>query len=335
MPGIADIPTDFGFPTFLRVFLPGITGSMLLLYSVMPLLDKGWNFWSLEAAFFILFGGFILGVILTSFDFYIYQFYEGFRFWPGWLANWSYKRIENNFKSSIDLYWQLKDIQKKGSLTVSQENRRSSNLYKLRANPYMPESDYPLKRYPYRPTRLGNVIAEYESYPERQYGMHMRMFWHQLWFLSPEDVRNFLDLKSAIADFLLYMSFIFIIFAPIVGVVGVYQTYVKFSTQIMPHQNLVLIGVFIILTLISLFISYLFYSFAINALAIYGRNVKAFFDVYRFDLAQKLGVEIELVPDKIEREKWENLGNFLLDHKQDPKLSFPKKDIQDRITDWQ
>jgi len=323
MTGTSDIPTSFGFPTFLRIFIPGISGSVLLYYSISFLIPSDWFDIDVDKLlFFLLLVGTILGVILTSADFYIYQFYEGFRFWPNSLL----KRIHNRiFLDFLRKSGSLLKLEEKDQLTLAQENEKSKLLYDLRENPYLPEKEFIMGRYPSRPTRLGNVMAEYESYSKKQYGMNMSMFWHQLWLIVPNDVRDFLDLKAAISDFLIYTSFIFLIFAPLFGFSIAYKVYSMRSTLSMPHPIALSALILILIFIVSLICSYILYRLAVNAIKIYGNSVKALFDIYRFDLAEKLGIEIKLVPGQEDMEKWQNLGYFFLDYERSDEKQFPNE----------
>jgi len=63
MTGTSDIPTSFGFPTFLRIFIPGISGSVLLYYSISFLIPSDWFDIDVDKLlFFLLLVGTILGV---------------------------------------------------------------------------------------------------------------------------------------------------------------------------------------------------------------------------------------------------------------------------------
>lgn len=331
--------------------------------------------------FFIVMG-IILGNILSALDFYIYQFFEGFRFWPKDLLEWNYNRILRNFASVVSRYWNLKDKKPRSN---KEEIEWSNILYELRNYPCDSKEDYPENRYPKYSTKLGNVIAEYESYSMNKYGMHMLAYWYQLLLLSPTDSRNFLDIRSAISDFCIYVSFICLLSAPLatvgfnlqiarilgdywiesmISIVLLILQLVLFSTskfyrklitkflnkwvilicliscvliffiyQVLIHlssanqlansillfnyqnfhlSHFIFIFDITIMIFISLIItSYLFYVGAINALKAYGRVVKAFFDIYRFELATKFGIKLEMNA-KDEREIWITLGNSLL-----------------------
>ena len=193
-------------------------------------------------------------------------------------------------------------------------------------------------------------MAEYETYSYVKYGISMMVFWSHLWLIIPEEVRNYLDFKGAIADVLVYVSFIFLTYAPIAGVVltilyqgnlydywsSVFCNWVYnfggFVLEIVlayiPMTSCNLLGsywilafklciglmLFVLVVTISLTLSYLFYLMSLQALVSYGRSVKAIFDIYRLDLAEKFGIQASHVPDDNEFKSWEKCGMQLLDH---------------------
>ena len=48
---------------------------------------------------------------------------------------------------------------------------------------------------------LGNVIAEYEKYPEVCYGMVFDVFWYRLWYILAKDEQEDIGERGAKAVF--------------------------------------------------------------------------------------------------------------------------------------
>ena len=67
---------------------------------------------------------------------------------------------------------------------------------------------------------------------------------------------------------------------------------------------------------ISIALCFFFYYVSISNHKSYGRYIKAVFDLYRFDLAQKLKIDVtdKLIPDDAERKKWRKYRKYLLDY---------------------
>ena len=299
---IADAPTSFGYPVFLRIFLPGFVTSCLTMYIGIPaayyyninlnIFIKLISLTLTERLIILAIFGFLLGMLIYLLDFYIYQFLEGIRFWyqPIWVS--VRERALNSYNDLI------KDIDKKKSLKITTEDRKSKlvlenqirNLSgKIRA--------FPVNKSDIEATNLGNILKEYETYPEEQYGMKLNIFWSRLLLILPEETKKELDLRGAEADLTVYLTFIFLIFSPIAGIRS-FQLW-----GIIPA-----LFVFFILLAITKII---FYELSLRSHLSYGKYVKAVFYIYRIDLSNKLNLPIHLCPDKQERAIWKEYGQFL------------------------
>jgi len=311
---IADVPTSFGSSFFIKTFLPGFVALILYSSAVMPIVAS--SFWvslTIESKLilWIIFGT-VVGMVITSLDLYIYQFFEGIRFWPKTIWRWKYERILRHF-GKIDnelknVEARIKDMGKKKERTEKDKkdllelNYEASNLWaKVREYPYDPDEKFFSKRHPEEANRLGNVLAEYEHYSEKQYGMHMMALWSHLWLILPKELKEDLDLRGAKVDFLIYLSIIFLSYIFIGGV--------GFFVQ---QKHLVAV----ICILVSLFLWFFFYRISIQAHKSYGRFIKAVFDLYRFDLAQKLKIDVtgKSISDDTERKNWRKYWKHLLDY---------------------
>ena len=313
---IADVPTSLGSSFFIKTFLPGFVASILYSYAAMPIIAG--SFWlSLTLASKLILwtiSAMVIGMMITSLDLYIYQFFEGIRFWPKPIRRWKYKRILRHFKKIDnklkDVGDRIGEIRKKKEQTNEDKEELQELYYKsselwaeVRKFPYNPDKGFYSRRYPDEATIFGNVLAEYEGYSEKQYGIHMMVFWPHLWFILPEELKEDLDLRGAKVDFLVYFAFIFLIYIFIGGL--------GFFVQQKPL-------VAIISILVSLFLWFFFYRISIQAHKSYGRYIKAIFDIYRVDLAKKLkaGIVItNLIPNDAERKSWRKYQKYLLDYK--------------------
>jgi hypothetical protein len=247
--------------------------------------------------------GIIMGLIVILFDVQIYQFLEGIQFWPKKMWLCKYRSAEKAFKN-LNLEWESKISDRKNERNKEKigelSNDISSLLSRIREYPQDPDMRVSSGRYPQEATRFGNVLAEYETYSERQYGMHMRVFWSHLWLLLPKDLQDDLDLKGALADFPVYLSFIFLSYA-FIGSLG-------FLLQYGPlFAASCFVG--------ALLISVVFYHEAISSHKVYGQYIKAAFDLYRIDLAKKFDLECSLIPSDEEIAVWRDYWHFLLDYK--------------------
>ena len=280
--------------------------------------------------------GLLIGVVLNSLDLYIYQFFEGIRFWPEPIWWCLYKRELKNYKAlDSDLELKEKDLESKMGELVAKETDNEINKIeeeikkldmeildiskKIREYPYDPQEKFRSKRHPVECTNLGNILAEYESYPKEQYGMDFGVFWYHIWLTLSKEVREEIDISAAKADFLLYLSFIFLVtpFLIIIKTLFIRDTiYLAIRDLIhFDHYFLDIVLFLIFMTSLSIIIAYLFYKISILAHKSYGRYMKSVFDLYRIDLSKKAEIPITLCPNKEEREIWEEYGKFLADYK--------------------
>lgn len=283
-----DIPVSFSYRAFIKTFLPGFIAAILYSLAILP--NVASTFWAsltlIEKLLLWIIIGIIFGMILSSLEIFIYQFFEGIRFWPKKIRIWKYNRILEKFKKMND-----------------NEKRKY---------PYDPNEK---ERRPREATRLGNVMVEYESYSEVQYGMRMKVFWPHLRFILSKEQREHLEMKGAIADFLVYVSFIFLIYTPFAGI-GLSSQLIEINWAVFQIHDLFIFSITcVILSFISLLISYLFYEMSIPALSFYGQFVKALFDLYRMELAKKFVIASNPIPDNNEIKEWRKLGMFLSDYK--------------------
>ncbi|MCZ7385313.1 MAG: hypothetical protein O8C63_11275 [Candidatus Methanoperedens sp.] len=325
--GLADIPTSFGSSFFIRTFFPASIATALYSFAFYEILKN--SFWftlSFENKILVLIMiSLLIGILLNICDIYIYQLYEGIWGWPNFLKKYFHSRLVMKF---IEYDTELKKkTEEKNKLETNIENlnntekeRAEEELWllnkdisklsaELRKFPYNPDYNRFCQRYPEKPTEFGNVIEEYELYSEKQYGMHMMVFWQHLWFIIPKELRDDLDLRSAKADFSVYMSILLLFFLPI-GTIGFWfqsNTWYQVFSWNLPIYSIVAI-------VFSILGCYIFYKVSISEHKVYGRYIKAVFDLYRFDLASKLDIGISKSPD-LEKKEWKKLRNYFLDYR--------------------
>lgn len=341
--GIADIPTNLGPSFLIRTFIPGFIASLLsyITFDIMsdcvekasPETSKHITsiptmiqspFTETIVSLAIL--GILLGMMLSELDVQIYQFFEGLRFWPESIWNWRFKKVLDDFdeidRGLHEIKMRKKEIHQMGESscddeTIRELSERESELSaKAREFPYNPASGSYCKRYPEAATRFGNIIAEYEQYSEIQYGMHMMVFWQHLSLILPAEIKEELDLRGAKADFLVYLSFISLCYAFVGGAAFAGSAALLHCCGLDDERYFFIYS--IICFIVSLLLSYVFYSASIYSIKNYGRYVKAVFDLYRFDLASKMQMTItekQLIAGDEEAQSWRKLRKYLLDYK--------------------
>lgn len=208
------LPVAFGNKLFFRVVLPG----SVLTSSLMPLtisVFKPLNDSPTIAATFVI-QTLILGWIVVSLDRPIYMLFEGRRFWPSPLFRLFCRLERSRLLRLHKVMRRCRDAMADRSISKV----RKIDLTRRRLEAAVDLSQFPLDRttsFPAAewPTRLGNLIAEYEQYPRLKYGLDAVFFWPRLWVSIDQNLRDEIDNQQAQADGLLYASFSFAAAAPI------------------------------------------------------------------------------------------------------------------------
>jgi len=146
------------------------------------------------------------------------------------------------------------------------------------------------------PTLLGNVIAAFEAYPSRRYGIDGVYMWPRLLpVLNKEKYAIFVEREKEGFDF-------FLNFSILSGVLAAESVLLRlFLGQPM----------FTWVALASGCVAFLFYYWgAVNCARNWGETIKTAFDLYRYQLAEQLA--LKPFKDKIdETRRWEAISYFI------------------------
>ncbi len=181
-----------------RAFLPGLIAAIgLHAYLPATVATSLGRPFELNANVIFLIEVVLYGFLITSSATPIFYLYEGFS--AAWLTRparvwheWKVARCQATLKHLYD--------------HNAQESERARQI-----RSYL--TDFPVKAddggYTYeveRPTRIGNLIATFELYPERVYGVDGVYFWYHLTFLAPKESRDDVDEKTSSAESILLSS---------------------------------------------------------------------------------------------------------------------------------
>ena len=174
-----------------RLVLPGLILALVLWPAVVSIDDT-----PVDPLFYLpfvaLFGGWLLGLCDTQ----IYMLYEGRRYWPMWLRGWALRGEQRR----------LRRLQASAEQTRANEDR---GRYLEACSDI---ARFPLGRDGERqatmPTRLGNLMYEYELYPSCKYGLDSVFFFYRIWVSIDKDLRDEIGRKQASVDGALYLSFV-------------------------------------------------------------------------------------------------------------------------------
>lgn len=204
----------------------------------------------------------VLGWLFVVLDMQIYMLFEGRRFWPRWLRGWGEALERRRLERLLKLKEAAKDKDRGRYLETSVELRRF---------PMSEAHDYTV-RYP---SRLGNLLAAYEEYPYRIYGMDSVFYWYRLWWCLDKDLRSEIDEQQALADSTLYSSMALFLS----GILALFYFLIR-TAGINLLSYLPGPGLLLALGLFSLLGGYVLYRSSLHLHAQFGEMFKSVFDVF-------------------------------------------------------
>jgi len=192
----------FASETFRRVILPGIVlaaGVHPLVSTLAPTIN---SLYGVGASVSLIAEVIFFGLIASSATQWIYYVYEGFR-----LQSLTTLARDANERRVRQLDELMNRPQPAGGFSSSQQESRSTAYEALQDFPIRKRGNGTEEHFAERPTRLGNIIAAYELYPETRYGVDGIFYWfHLLNFASDTSRKEFAD-QCAFAESLVLTSF--------------------------------------------------------------------------------------------------------------------------------
>ena len=143
------------------------------------------------------------------------------------------------------------------------------------------------------PTRFGNRFRAFEAYPTVVYGLDSIPAWPRLVAVMPEHFRKIIADAKAMLDFCVNMVLVGSCIVAVNIGCALYPLTQGGPAQWPMWRTLVLAVLTVALA----------YRLALGAASQYGGVVRSAFDLYRFDLARALGLEMPVTAEE-EREMW-------------------------------
>jgi hypothetical protein len=128
------------------------------------------------------------------------------------------------------------------------------------------------------PTRLGNILKMYETYPDVMYGLDGVFFWYRLWLFLNKDVREDFETQQAYADSTVYTSAALFISGFIVLSYPFAAIFKLTPLDQWPFY------VWFVISFVLLFMGYIVYRMSLHLHVQFGETWKSIFDVYRAKL---------------------------------------------------
>ena len=194
--GATDKVLGVKLPVFMRLILPGLLASAVVYPAVPAILrrlpisqESGWEKIAAYGIFV-----FLLGALISTTNSEVYKIYEGRTFWPQRLRRWACERQQ----ARVSRLLKAADAAKAARRLAEYDER----WYDLRAYPInklgVPEATHP--------TRIGNLLAGYEDYPDKRYGMDSVFYWPRIWIQMEKETKEEIDSQWSTADGLLMLS---------------------------------------------------------------------------------------------------------------------------------
>lgn len=299
------LPFDFGVRFILRLVAPGalLAGVSLPAARVLTgVIHPGLSDPILYVAV-----GLLFGFALLLLDMPIYMLLEGRRFWPAWLVRWGVRRQSARLAG---LRFKADEVREPWRIELD----ILAHQYPVDRVTGEPHASYP--------TRLGNLLASFETYPTVKYGLDGVFYWPRLWLAIDKDLREELDSAQAVVDGAIYCTFAFLLSAAIC--LAYWHWLPSSAWWHWPVGAATCLG-----------LSVLCYRLALPRYAQYGELFAAAFDQHRdklkiIDLAELDAHKGHLNQSRTEREKNRSNWRFLRWHRYRP----PGASKNEVITGW-
>jgi hypothetical protein len=236
----------------------------------LPAISTLWHsaHWQIGIEYTLLLGVPFMGWVLVILDMPIYMVFEGRRFWPDFVKRRLVKSETARLMAVRGKIEQCRETDRRKYLEASVELRK----FPMNEKTGEYEAQFP--------TRLGNLIAAYETYPNLRYGMAAVFYWYRIWLKIDKDTKEDVDDRASIADGLVYSSFSLLLSGTawlVYSVLTVFKLTTTLS-YVPPGPSPLMFAACFLLA------AYLLYRASIYVHSQYGEVFKSIFDVYGKDI---------------------------------------------------
>jgi hypothetical protein len=328
------ISGQFGRAIIIGALLPAAIFVVLFHVFVIPMLpwewrlitriavlDAQWQVASLVVAATLIAG--LLHVLNTS----IIRFYEGYPWENGLIGRWRKKRYAKELAGRKRTRKLARELRRR----LVRTNRWDLRLGALTAArddaDRVIHSSYPAGR-SVLPTRLGNVIRAFESYPRDQYGISAIPLWPRFVArIRPEHAAAIDEAKTSF-DVAINLSFL-------AGLTAVSMIVIA-AVYPLPLASTRLLTWFAVRVIAALALTGAFYALAIGRAAAWGDLCRGVFDLYRWDVLKDLGYETRPGDLASERALWGEISIQMIfgDPELGPALRYDPRTLVVPSNDW-
>lgn len=325
------LPFDFSLKFVFRMLLPGFIISLAGIPVLQTCIESlNVNF---QTDYAFLLSVVVIGWLFPVLDMHLYMIYEGRRYWPARMHKFFLKREKRRLEKLRQ--------RSKTFIETDQRDKQREVSVELRRFPMDSKGQYIATS----PTRLGNLLASYEEYPLRIYGMDSIFYWYRIWLTLDSKLQDHIDDQQALADSTIYTAFALLCSGLLCSVYASLTFFGIRWIDYLPTEK-TLLGI----SFLCFLGSYFLYRASLHLHAQFGEIFKSLFDVHRdkisvdkiiSDISQITeDMELAKLPDKDRFEiAWRYLHNYRIKTPDGTKVSpseFPlkKKEFgQDKVRD--
>jgi len=310
---LTSISGQFGKSVILGILFPVLLVSILTELIVGPIMPfgaaiqnqlkqiaTGDDKWAAVALVFVVL---VLTGILYNLNIPVIRVYEGYPWKDSYLGNLFARSKKKQFNKAVPLRLALRYLRRDLlKLSIGGDLPKSLQLEQNALALYI-NTELPDREEFILPTRLGNVIRCFERYSFIAYGMDAIVLWPRLVAKIDAGFASTIDDTKTSLDFMVNSSFLCGVSSLAVLIIGL-LTRTPFTVLSVFHWLWRMI--------VFLALSVLFYVFSIGRAKAWGMQVKAAFDLYRFDLLKALGYLQPPVTFLEEKTLWLRISSQLL-----------------------
>jgi len=276
---------------------------------------------------------FMLLVITSWVAFYLYsstdwtiKLYEGYGF-PQFISMILIFRIRQSWhQKQIEIYEAMRGEFKKPAKLQDDDfkDRRKLALIEIQGL----EGESPIDENDLLPTRLGNVLRASELYADEKYKLNSLVMFPKLIHVLPSHFANELEDKNNRFIFLLHSSFLSCILGLVSLIVGLadiiavplckYTFMPNFFANSVCAKGFIYRGFsvlspggYLLLGLLFFITGYIIYRISVSAAREFALQIRAGFDLYRFDLLRQLNYQLPATLNE-EKQIWELLSEYFI-----------------------
>jgi hypothetical protein len=236
----------------------------------------------------------LLSILLMALNYPILRFLEGYPKWHPlkWRERIEKARFRRKIAPVLERQNEIEMARAQGQEPAVPQQHADALLHAVERYPYLEELVLP--------TAFGNAFRSVEAYSNLIYSMDAIPIWPRLQAVLPEEYKKLLAEAQSLLNFCVNL---------IVAGLATTTLYVALSvwTRHLPSFWILLV------TIVG---SFAMYVLAKDAVLEYGDYVKGAFDLYRSELADKLGLKLPLSIDT-ERKMWDSVSRMIIYHSVD------------------